>query len=1364
MALLAKSTAGSRTAFAGRSRAAPKVARSVQARAYGPDRPLWYPGNPAPAYLDGTLAGDYGFDPLGLSSDPETMRWMVHAELQNARWAMLGAAGVLLTSIGAAVGLPFPEWFEAGKAPLPSTVHGDWSLGTLTATMFLLFHWAEQKRIMDFRNPGSQGDGSFFGITDDFKSKENGYPGGRLFDPIGFSRGDEAIYKKYKQNEIVNGRLAMVANLGFWAQYAATGKGPIQNLADHLADPYHTTFTTNGISVPFYNPRTLRRSIAAPAAVLRAAQPAQGAADSASPAAAPRSRAMRALAGVLPRLAAQGGAEAAPVLCAWLQRMLDAAVVGSSSGSRRGVASQAAAAQAEPGDDPAAWKRAQRPAFSIRPSVLSPLHALHREGAEVEQRINLLGKTMTAHMKLSEELHPDELAAHADAPDPVAAALGARRAALAEARAAHDALLGQHVLHPEMSRERAGGYIGALETMAALKDRAASDFQRVLEGDKSVWEYWFKDFTPKYAGLPGLGSLEKIMSEAREEGMLRQLAALRASAPRPAPAPRVDHLGRARAVGGRKTSVAQVYLWRGEGRVLVNRRPLDAYFGDLLLRSKALRPLAVTGLLGGVDVLVQVDGGGSSGQAQAAAHGIAKALRRLDPGLRPALKAAGLLKRDPRMVERKKPGKAKARKGFAWPSRPATMNDAGSGEPCPGSPLPDGPGGEGEASDDDFEYQEVELVSEDEDDDISEDLDAAMRSLQALTSKRPTGSPACAAARLSTPPGGVVRRPEVVDDFVRNWCAKMGLSRTAEAFEAEWYEAKATGRLPEAPQHVPDVYLHNGELEEELAGMRGELAAAREVAARAAATWDKFRKARRAGACALPPRAAPSRTKPRADRCPAPTPAGPPRRLQERDFHRMHHKRVAQEKNRLIADIKRLKARGRGARPCRAWLPPWLSPGSAPAHYAKYEPTILELRRKYEAALKEKMLAGLERDKMAAKAGAARSAQRAQRAGGRQHEQRARCAAGLLPTAARPPRRVGAGRRDLAARDDDDLELTPAQVGGFTCQKSFKARRAPARACVRLCQGPAAAIGAARRARAVARPDRRPRARALAQGHLLPVANVALHPSKPILATASDDKTWKLWHLPHGDLIMCGEGHKDWVAGVDFHPSGTSLASGSGDSTVKIWSFERQRCVATLSDHKQAVWGVRYHDQGDWLASCSLDHSVRLWDLALGRCRQVLRGHVDSVNDVHWQPAGAAICTGSSDKTVSTWDPRSGLSTSTFYGHRNSVNAVAYSARGTMIASTDADGGVRLWDVRMVAEVLALETGKYPANKAAFDASGAVLAVASDDGKVRCLNTRSGEVIVELCGHEDAVQAAVFDPAAQYLVSCGSDNTFKLWS
>lgn len=115
--------------------------------------------------------------------------------------------------------------------------------------------------------------------------------------------------------------------------------------------------------------------------------------------------------------------------------------------------------------------------------------------------------------------------------------------------------------------------------------------------------------------------------------------------------------------------VLQVYLWRGQGRVLVNRKPLDAFFSDLLMRSHVLKPLMVTNLVDQVDVLVHVKGGGVSGQAQAAAHGIAKALRRLDPSLKPVLKSAGLLRRDPRAVERKKFGKAKARKSFAWVKR-----------------------------------------------------------------------------------------------------------------------------------------------------------------------------------------------------------------------------------------------------------------------------------------------------------------------------------------------------------------------------------------------------------------------------------------------------------------------------------------------------------------------------------------------------------------------------------------------------------------------------------------------------------------------------------------------------------------------
>ncbi len=198
--------------------------------------------------------------------------------------------------------------------------------------------------------------------------------------------------------------------------------------------------------------------------------------------------------------------------------------------------------------------------------------------------------------------------------------------------------------------------------------------------------------------------------------------------------------------------------------------------------------------------------------------------------------------------------------------------------------------------------------------------------------------------------------------------------------------------------------------------------------------------------------------------------------------------------------------------------------------------------------------------------------------------------------------------------------------------------------------------------------------------------------------------------------------------------------------------------------HRQAVWGVKYHHAGDVLASCSLDHTVRLWDVPAAKCRSALRGHVDSVNDIAWQPFTPNLATASSDKTVSIWDARSGLCTQTFYGHQNSCNAVAFNLLGTMLASTDADGNVKLWDTRMVAEILTIEASKQPANKCMMDRSGQVLAVACDDGRVRGFGTVQGDLHGELSSHEDAVQAVAFDPAGHFLVSCGSDNTFRLWA
>jgi small subunit ribosomal protein S9 len=121
--------------------------------------------------------------------------------------------------------------------------------------------------------------------------------------------------------------------------------------------------------------------------------------------------------------------------------------------------------------------------------------------------------------------------------------------------------------------------------------------------------------------------------------------------------------------GRRKESVARVRLVPGDGRIVVNGRDLDEYFGMETLKAIVRQPLVLTDTVNRYDVLVNVHGGGFTGQAGAIRHGIARALLKVDPDLRPTLKRAGFLTRDPRMKERKKYGLKKARRAPQFSKR-----------------------------------------------------------------------------------------------------------------------------------------------------------------------------------------------------------------------------------------------------------------------------------------------------------------------------------------------------------------------------------------------------------------------------------------------------------------------------------------------------------------------------------------------------------------------------------------------------------------------------------------------------------------------------------------------------------------------
>ncbi|KAG6396955.1 hypothetical protein SASPL_143115 [Salvia splendens] len=242
------------------------------------------------------------------------------------------------------------------------------------------------------------------------------------------------------------------------------------------------------------------------------------------------------------------------------------------------------------------------------------------------------------------------------------------------------------------------------------------------------------------------------------------------------------------------------------------------------------------------------------------------------------------------------------------------------------------------------------------------------------------------------------------------------------------------------------------------------------------------------------------------------------------------------------------------------------------------------------------------------------------------------------------------------------------------------------------------------------------------KGHTERATDVAFSPINYQLATASADRTARLWNLD-GTALRTFEGHLDRLARIAFHPSGKYLGTASFDKTWRLWDVESGEELLLQEGHSRSVYGLSFHHDGSLVASCGLDSLARVWDLRSGRSILALEGHVKPVLGASFSPNGYHLATGGEDNTCRIWDLRKRKSLYIIPAHSNLLSQVKFEPQ-----------------------------------------EGYFLVTASYDTTAKVWSSRDFRPVRTLSGHESKITSLDVVADGQYITTVSHDRTIKLWS
>jgi len=288
-------------------------------------------------------------------------------------------------------------------------------------------------------------------------------------------------------------------------------------------------------------------------------------------------------------------------------------------------------------------------------------------------------------------------------------------------------------------------------------------------------------------------------------------------------------------------------------------------------------------------------------------------------------------------------------------------------------------------------------------------------------------------------------------------------------------------------------------------------------------------------------------------------------------------------------------------------------------------------------------------------------------------------------------------------------------------------------------------------------------ARLTLRGHLDCVWSIAWSPDGSKMATASWDKTAKVWEAGTGGELLTLRGHQGKVWSIAWSPDGSRLATASGDQTVKVWEADTGRELLTLRGHQDTVQNIAWSPDGSKLATASDDRTAKVWEVGAGGELLTLRGHQDPVQSIAWSPDGSRLATASWDKTAKVWEAGTGSELLTLRGHQDYVWSIAWSPDGSKLATACGDRTAKVWKVVSGAELVSLRGHQDSVQNIAWSPDGSKLATASDDRTAKVWEASTGRELLTVRGHQNPVQSIAWSPDGSKLATASYDQTLKVW-